>query len=92
VRARRRQCRLHRDREHHRFAPRTGSGKAVLVSAHYDSVPGGPASATMVRGRRRARARARFSGKQTGNDIVFLISDGEETGLRGAHALPSAIR
>ncbi len=27
-----------------------------------------------------------FSGKPTGNDIVFLITDGEETGLRGALA------
>jgi Zn-dependent M28 family amino/carboxypeptidase len=65
----------------------TGSGKAVLVSAHYDSVPGGPGVSDDGAGVAVVLELARtFSGKQTGNDIVFLISDGEETGLRGAHA------
>jgi len=65
----------------------TGNGKAVLVSAHYDSVPGGPgvsddgAGVSVVLELSRAVA-----GKTTRNDIIFLITDGEETGLRGARA------
>jgi len=65
----------------------TGSGKAVLVSAHYDSVPGGPGVSDDGAGVAVVLELARaFSGEPTGNDIVFLITDGEETGLRGAHA------
>lgn len=65
----------------------TGSGKAVLVSAHYDSVPGGPGVSDDGAGIAVVLELARaFSGKPTGNDIVFLITDGEETGLRGARA------
>jgi len=65
----------------------TGSGKAVLVSAHYDSVPGGPGVSDDGAGVAVVVELARiYSGKPTGNDIIFLITDGEETGLRGAHA------
>jgi len=65
----------------------TGEGKAVLASAHYDSVPAGPgvsddgAGAAVVLELARA-----FAARTTRNDIIFLISDGEETGLRGARA------
>ena len=65
----------------------TGSGKAVLASAHYDSVPGGPGVGDDGAGVAVVLELARaFSSKATRNDIVFLITDGEETGLRGAHA------
>ncbi len=65
----------------------TGSGKAVLASAHYDSVPGGPGAGDDGAGVAVVLELARaFSSKSTRNDIVFLITDGEETGLRGAHA------
>src|SRR6202521_4014451 len=65
----------------------TGDGKALLASAHYDSVPAGPGvsddGAGGAVGLELARA---FSAKTTRNDIIFLITDGEETGLRGARA------
>ena len=65
----------------------TGSGKAVLASAHYDSVPGGPGVSDDGAGVAVVLELAQaFSGRTTRNDIVFLITDGEETGLRGAHA------
>ena len=65
----------------------TGSGKAVLASAHYDSVPGGPGVSDDGAGVAVVLELARaFSTRTTRNDIVFLITDGEETGLRGAHA------
>ncbi len=65
----------------------TGSGKAVLASAHYDSVPGGPGVSDDGAGVAIVLELARaFAGRTTANDIIFLITDGEETGLRGAHA------
>ena len=65
----------------------TGDGKAVLASAHYDSVPAGPgvsddgAGVAVVLELVRA-----FAAKTTRNDVIFLLTDGEETGLRGARA------
>jgi hypothetical protein len=65
----------------------TGDGKAVLASAHYDSVPAGPGVADDGAGVAVVLELARaFSARKTRNDVIFLISDGEETGLRGAHA------
>lgn len=65
----------------------TGSGKAVLASAHYDSVPGGPGVSDDGAGVAVVLELARaFSGKTTRNDVIFLVTDGEETGLRGARA------
>ena len=64
-----------------------GGGKAVLASAHYDSVPGGPGVSDDGAGVAVVLELARaFSAKSTRNDIIFLITDGEETGLRGARA------
>ncbi len=64
------------------------STRAVMVSAHYDSVPAGPGASDDGAGTaivlELARALAR--GPQPKNDIVLLISDGEELGLFGAHA------
>lgn len=65
----------------------TGTGKAVLTTAHYDSVPAGPGVSDDGAGAVVVMELARyFVDKQTKNDIIFLISDGEETGLRGAIA------
>ena len=65
----------------------TDSGKAVLVSAHYDSVPAGPGVSDDGAGVAVLLEMARaFASKTTRNDLIFLISDGEETGLRGAYA------
>jgi len=65
----------------------TGDGKAVLVSAHYDSVPAGPGVSDDGAGVAVVLELARgFAARTTRNDIIFLITDGEETGLRGAYA------
>src|SRR6202165_2953521 len=65
----------------------TGDGKAVLASAHYDSVPAGPGVSDDGAGVAVLLELARgFSAKTTRNDVIFLITDGEETGLRGARA------
>jgi Peptidase family M28 len=66
-----------------------GDGRAVLLVAHYDSVPTGPganddgaAVATLLE---TARALA-ASDQPLNNDIIFLFTDAEETGLLGARA------
>ena len=62
--------------------------KAVLVAAHYDSVPNAPgasddgiAVAAMLETLRSLKASSPLK-----NDAIFLFSDGEETGLLGAKA------
>jgi len=65
----------------------TGAGKAVLASAHYDSVPAGPGAGDDGAGVAVVLELARaFSNRTTRNDVILLITDGEETGLRGARA------
>ncbi|HEV7414089.1 MAG TPA: M20/M25/M40 family metallo-hydrolase, partial [Casimicrobiaceae bacterium] len=65
----------------------TGEGKAVLVTAHYDSVPAGPGASDDGAGVAVVLELARaFSARTTRNDLIFLLTDGEETGLRGARA------
>jgi peptidase M28-like protein len=66
----------------------TGAGRAVALVAHYDSVSTGPganddgvAVATLLE-----TARALTAGPQSRNDVLFLFTDGEETGLLGARA------
>src|ERR687888_1655185 len=61
-------------------------GKAVLVAAHYDSVPTGPGAsddgagvAAMLETLRALRA-----GPPLKHDVIFLFTDGEEPGLLGA--------
>jgi len=69
----------------------SGNGKAILVSAHYDSVPAGPGAsdnganvAIMIEAARMLKQRP--AGR---NDVIFLFSDGEEAGLLGARAFAS---
>jgi len=66
----------------------TGDGRAVTLVAHYDSVPTGPGAnddgtgvATLLE-----TARALTAEPQLRNDVLFLFTDGEETGLLGARA------
>jgi hypothetical protein len=66
-----------------------GQGKAIVLMAHYDSVPAGPGAsddqsgvATILESVRALQAR----GMHTRHPIVALITDGEEAGLLGAHA------
>lgn len=69
----------------------SGSGKAVLLVGHYDSVPAGPgasddgvAVASLLE-----TARILKSLPQLKRDIIFLFTDGEESGLLGARAFVS---
>jgi hypothetical protein len=65
-----------------------GDGEAILATAHYDSVAAGPGAgddgAGVVVILELARHLASLPPAR--NDVIFLISDGEETGLRGADA------
>jgi hypothetical protein len=62
-------------------------GKAILVTAHYDSVPAGPGASDDGVGTAVVLELARhMATRKTENDFIFLITDGEETGLRGAYA------
>lgn len=65
-----------------------GGDKAILLTAHYDSVPMGPGAsddgvgvATLLE-----TARALKSGPPPGRDVIFLFTEGEEVGLLGARA------
>jgi len=67
----------------------TGDGRAVLLVAHYDSVSTGPGAnddgagvATLLETARALGA----NGQQLPNDLIFLFTDSEETGLLGARA------
>ncbi|MEO8566346.1 MAG: M28 family peptidase [Betaproteobacteria bacterium] len=65
----------------------TGDGKAVLATAHYDSVPAGPGVSDDGAGVAVVLELARaFTARATRNNGIFLLTDGEETGLRGARA------
>ncbi len=68
--------------------PGTDNTKAILLAAHYDSVPTGPgasddgaAVAAMLE-----TVRALRVGLPLKNDVIFLFTDGEEAGLLGAKA------
>ena len=68
--------------------PGTDNSKAILLAAHYDSVPTGPgasddgaAVAALLETVRALRADLPLR-----NDVIFLLTDGEEAGLLGAKA------
>ncbi|MBN2351095.1 MAG: M20/M25/M40 family metallo-hydrolase [Spirochaetales bacterium] len=61
---------------------------AILLAAHYDSVPAGPGAsddASSVAGLLEA-VRLLKAGARPRNDVVFLFSDAEEIGMVGAQA------
>ena len=64
------------------------SSSAVLLAAHYDSVPAGPGDSDDGTGMASVLeiARALKSLPAPRHSIVLLIDDGEEAGLLGAHA------
>lgn len=70
---------------------RAQAGKAILLTAHYDSVPHGPgaaddgASVASIL----ETLRALNSAPALQNDLICLFSDGEEVGLLGAEAFVS---
>ncbi|HXO22828.1 MAG TPA: M20/M25/M40 family metallo-hydrolase, partial [Thermoanaerobaculia bacterium] len=68
--------------------PGSDPANAVLLAAHYDSVPAGPGVSDDLAGVAAALevARALKAGPQPRNSIVFLLDEGEEAGLLGAEA------
>ncbi|MCM6776407.1 M20/M25/M40 family metallo-hydrolase [Nocardia sp. CDC159] len=73
--------------------PGTASTGTVYLAAHYDSVPSGPGAnddgvgvATVLEAVRALRE----SGRTLHNDVVVLLTDGEEIGLLGAEAFVTA--
>jgi hypothetical protein len=70
------------------LSPGSHNTRAVMLVAHYDSVPSGPGAsddgsgiATILETMRALRA-----GPPLRNDVILLASDGEELGLLGAQA------
>ena len=68
---------------------RGGKGKAIILLAHFDSVPAGPGAAddgagvaTVLETARALRAR----GGKTLHPVIAVLTDGEEYGLLGAAA------
>ena len=68
--------------------PGTIDGPAVLLTAHYDSVPAGPGAGDDMAGVATILEVARLLRAEppARNPVVFLFSDGEELGLLGAEA------
>lgn len=64
------------------------AGPAVMLSAHYDSVPGGPGASDDGAGAAAILeiARALKASARLRHTVIFLIDDGEEAGLLGAEA------
>lgn len=67
---------------------RDRTAPALLVMAHYDSVPGSPGAADDGAGVAAAleTARALKASGPPARDVIFLMTDGEEAGLIGARA------
>ncbi|HKV11613.1 MAG TPA: M28 family peptidase [Thermoanaerobaculia bacterium] len=63
-------------------------GKAVLLMAHYDSVPAGPGVGDDLAGVATILEIARIlkAGPPPRNPVIFLLDDAEEAGLLGAEA------
>lgn len=66
----------------------TGNSKAVMLVAHYDSVPSSPGASDDGAGVTTLleTARALKAGPPLKNDVIFLFTDGEEISLLGAKA------
>lgn len=71
-----------------RLPGRTPGGLAVVLMAHYDGVPGGPAAGDDAAGTAAIleTLRALRAGPPLAHDVIALITDGEEAGLLGAAA------
>lgn len=72
--------------------PGTGPTGRVLLSAHYDTTFGSPGAADDKAAVAAAleTARALTSGETPRNDVVILLTDGEEPGMLGASAFTRA--
>lgn len=67
--------------------PGTASTKAVMLAAHYDSVADSPGAADDASGiaSMLETVRALQASEPLANDVILLMTDGEEPGLFGAH-------
>ncbi|WAS94105.1 M20/M25/M40 family metallo-hydrolase [Nannocystis punicea] len=72
--------------------PGREEGPALLVSAHHDSVAAGPGAGDDGSGVAASFevARALLAGPRPRNPVVFVLVDGEESGLLGAQAFVDA--
>ncbi len=72
----------------------SASSGAVLLIAHYDSVPSSPGAGDDASGVAALleAARALRAGPQPRNDVMFLFTDAEEAGALGAQAFQRAHR
>ncbi|MEM7586025.1 MAG: M20/M25/M40 family metallo-hydrolase, partial [Acidobacteriota bacterium] len=63
-------------------------GSAVMLVGHYDTVPGSPGAGDNAAGvvALLETMRALRQGPQLANDVIFLFTDAEESGLLGAQA------
>jgi hypothetical protein len=70
----------------------TANTRALMLAAHYDSVPSGPGASDDGSGTVTLleTARALKAGPRLRNDVIFLITDAEELGLLGAQAFVDA--
>lgn len=66
----------------------TSDSKAVMLAAHYDSVPTGPGASDDASGVAALLETARVlrQGPPLSNDVILLLTDGEEAGMLGASA------
>ena len=69
-----------------------GGGRAILLAAHYDTVPDSPGASDDGSGVvvLLETLRALRAGAPLRNDLICLFSDGEEAGLQGAKAFAYA--
>ena len=70
----------------------TGAKPAIMLVAHYDSVPGSPGAADDGAGviTILETVRALNAGPSRAHDLIVLLTDGEEAGLLGASAFVAA--
>lgn len=69
------------------FSVGPSEGPAILAATHYDSVPAGPGASDAGMGMAAWLEIARLlSQQELQRRVIFLISDGEEVALLGAHA------
>ncbi|HEY1497648.1 MAG TPA: M28 family peptidase [Candidatus Solibacter sp.] len=68
--------------------PGTDNTRPVMLAAHYDSTPRGPGAGDDAHGVAvlLETLRALRAGPPLRNDVIFLVTDGEEAGLLGASA------
>lgn len=74
--------------------PGQGAGEAILLAAHYDSVPATPGAGDDASGVAALleTMRVMASGEPPRRDVIFLFTDAEELGLLGARAFVDAGR